>query len=242
MGGLCCGAEVQPPQDCGYPFPGDPLTDFWGRQEGGEIARLHDEANGLLVRGRVKSSIARFNELAEKHSKCKSFLWRRGVALYLRGEYEEAEEQFRACAAASPNNAELSFWLFAAQAMSQYDPDSPGSAQKQKLMQTKPKDPRPELQVLVKLFTGETSADAVRDVAVQSQRFEDPSRASFYLWFYLGLYDETQYQFGAAGCAISSALRPTHARETGDFLAAVARVHSHRMGWGEFEMESDYDD
>lgn len=54
---------------------------------------------------------------------------------------------------------------------------------------------------------------------------------TFYAWLYVGLWHEAHKEEQEAQQAITKAVGTQYARLSGDYMAALARVHCLRRGW-----------
>ena len=57
------------------------------------------------------------------------------------------------------------------------------------------------------------------------------SHDSFYAWLYVGLWHEAHGDDQQAQEAITKAVRTQYAQVSGDYMAALAKVHCQRRGW-----------
>lgn len=58
---------------------------------------------------------------------------------------------------------------------------------------------------------------------------------TFYGLLYVGLWHESHMQPDAAKEAIVAAVRTPYAEQSGDYMAALARVHCVRRGWAQLQ-------
>lgn len=54
---------------------------------------------------------------------------------------------------------------------------------------------------------------------------------TFYALLYVGLWHEAQGDAAEAEKAITASVRTPYARQSGDYMAALANVHCQRRGW-----------
>ena len=72
--------------------------------------------------------------------------------------------------------------------------------------------------------------------AIAAAAGPDPDAgAAFYAWLYVALYHEAHGDAEAARGAMLRAVRTRYARQSGDYMADLARVHCLRRGWAEAE-------
>jgi L-cysteine desulfidase len=53
----------------------------------------------------------------------------------------------------------------------------------------------------------------------------------FYARLYVALYNEAEGREEEARAAMEAAVRTAYARQSGDYMAALAKVHCQRRGW-----------
>lgn len=60
---------------------------------------------------------------------------------------------------------------------------------------------------------------------------EHGSHDAFYAWLYVGLWHEAHGGAEQAQAAITKAVGTQYARQSGDYMASLARVHCQRRNW-----------
>lgn len=60
---------------------------------------------------------------------------------------------------------------------------------------------------------------------------DEDSHDSFYAWLYVGLWHEAHGDAGKAQEAMGKAVQTQYAKQSGDYMAALAVVHCQRRGW-----------
>mmetsp|Transcript_21364 Transcript_21364/g.36403 ORF Transcript_21364/g.36403 Transcript_21364/m.36403 type:complete len:268 (+) Transcript_21364:79-882(+) len=149
------------------------------------------------------------------------YLWQRGLALYYLGRYEEAGTQFRSDVAVNPNDTEEAIWAYIAEARIL----GPEAASKQFLEVGR--DSRPIMRAAYQAFQG-AGPDKIK-VAIT----DDSGGTCFYGNLYIALWHEAQgsLQEAEARVAMEAACATQYAQTSGDYMAALARVHCKRRGW-----------
>ena len=66
---------------------------------------------------------------------------------------------------------------------------------------------------------------------VEAANGDTQGHAAFYSWLYVGLWNEAQGNEAAAKDALLKSVATDYARGSGDYMAALGRVHVQRRGW-----------
>eukprot|EP00898_Chlorokybus_atmophyticus_P008785 jgi/Chlat1/8908/Chrsp92S08236 len=175
-----------------------------GRNSGdGRAAAAAAVRDGMdkFRQGDVAASIAAFDLALQKDPSMKPLLWQRGLSLYYAERLSDAAEQFREDVAANPADAEEALWTFL--------------------------DPRPVLRASLDSFQNASGAEAILKSAGSDKEGHD----AFYSRLYAALYHEAYAEGEAARKEMLSAVATRYARASGDYMAALARVHCRLRGW-----------
>lgn len=87
------------------------------------------------------------------------------------------------------------------------------------------RDSRPVMRAAYELFSGAGTLEQLRDAAAAGPH------DAFYGSLYEGLYAEARGDADAARAAVLQAVATPYGRQSGDYMAALARVHALRRGW-----------
>jgi tetratricopeptide (TPR) repeat protein len=184
----------------------------------------------------VEQSAESFDQAIALEPSSADYLWQRGLSLYYLDRFNEAADQFLRDVRLNPRDTEESIWRLISQA--RVDPGGFRAAQERMIPiegETRPymraiydvfagRRPVAELEALAAAAAappGGLFAAAGRDMAV---------RTGFYCELYLGLLAEAQGDAARARGWLSRAAAGPYAA-SGDYMAALARVHCLRRGW-----------
>ena len=146
-------------------------------------------------------------------------MWQRGLSLYYVGRYAEGAKQFRDDVAVNPNDTEESIWALLCEArMGGFD-----AAQRNMLRGGR--DSRPVMRAAYELFRGEG------DMASLEAAAQGSPHDLFYSTLYQGLYYEATGDEAKARERVLAATRCDYGAGSGDYMAALAKVHALRRGW-----------
>ncbi len=187
----------------------------------------------------VEQSTESFDSAIALEPSSADYLWQRGLSLYYLDRFNDAADQFLRDVRLNPRDTEESIWRLISQA--RVDPGGFRAAQERMISiegETRPymrtiyevyagRRPVAELEALAKTAAataaspGGLFAAAGRDAAV---------RTGFYCELYLGLLAEAQGDAARARDWLTRAAAGPYAA-SGDYMAALARVHCLRRGW-----------
>lgn len=137
-------------------------------------------------------------------------------------QFEAAAQQFRADVAVNPDDTEEAIWAFLAEAALEGSPE----AARLRFLQVG-RDPRLVMRLAQQCFEQGTEPAPLEDMAIQ-----DPQGSSgFYALLYKGLWHEAQGQPHNARRAVVASTQTRYAKRSGDYMAALARVHCQVRGW-----------
>ncbi|GJP47642.1 hypothetical protein CLOM_g6822 [Closterium sp. NIES-68] len=176
----------------------------------------------LFVENDVQGSVVEFDKALRLDPSQEPYLWQRGLSLYYLGRFQEAAEQFRKDVAVNPNDTEEAIWCFLSEAQLL----GPQEARQQFLLVGQ--DPRPVMRAAMEVF--KKAGDPNEILAAAAADFGRPS-ALFYANLYVGLYYESEGdQYKSKSYIVTAAQSPYGVR-SGDYMAALARVHCQQRGW-----------
>ena len=146
-------------------------------------------------------------------------MWQRGLSLYYVGRYADGAQQFRDDVAVNPNDTEESIWALLCEAR------LVGFDAARRDMLRVGRDGRPVMRAAYELFRGEGSMEALQAAA------EAGPHDLFYSSLYQGLYWEATGDEAQARECVLAATRSEYGAGSGDYMAALAKVHALRRGW-----------
>ncbi|GBF91154.1 hypothetical protein Rsub_04823 [Raphidocelis subcapitata] len=188
---------------------------------GGDARQLIQRGMTKFRSNDVEGSVADFDAALAADASLRPYLWQRGLSLYYVGSFQEGAKQFRDDVAVNPNDTEESIWAFLCEAQL----EGPAAARANMLQVGR--DSRPYMRAAYEAFRDGAGAGAIAAAAGP-----DPGAGpAFYAWLYVGLYHEAHGDAGAAREAMLRAVGTAYARRSGDYMAALARVHCQRRGW-----------
>lgn len=168
----------------------------------------------------VEGSVADFDAALAARPAMRPYLWQRGLSLYYLAEYAEGATQFRDDVAVNPNDTEESIWAFLCEAQLL----GPEAARQQFLQVGR--DPRPVMRTAYESFRTGTPPEGILAAAGDEQGHD-----AFYSQLYVGLWHEAAGDAERARTAVEAAAGTAYAQQSGDYMAALARVHCARRGW-----------
>jgi len=160
--------------------------------------------------GRFDLAIEDFDRFLEAYPEAEPHHWRRGIAYYYAGRYEDGVRQFEVHRSVNPADVENAAWHFLCFARD----EGPSRARAELLPVGH--DRRAPMMMIYELYAGRASAE---DVLASAG--EEPA-ARFYAHLYLGLYHEA-YGDDAGARPHLEASATTYAQ--GGYMGDVARVH-----------------
>ena len=147
-------------------------------------------------------------------------MWQRGLSLYYVGRYAEGAKQFRDDVAVNPNDTEESIWALLCEArLAGFD------AARRDMLRVG-RDPRPVMRAAYELFRGEGDMAALEAAGASGSPHD-----LFYSTLYQGLYYEATGDEAKARERVLAATRCEYGAGSGDYMAALAKVHALRRGW-----------
>lgn len=174
-----------------------------------------------FVKGDVEGSLVDFDAALAAREAIRPYLWQRGLTLYYLDRYEEGAKQFRDDVAVNPNDTEESIWAFLCEAQLY----GPAKARENFLIVGR--DPRPVMRAAQSAFMHGSGADDILKAAGSDEEGHD----AFYALLYVGLYNEAEGRSKEAEEAMLRAVGTRYCQTSGDYMAALARVHCKLRGW-----------
>lgn len=168
--------------------------------------------------GRIKESIADFDQAIVIEPALERQHWKRGISYYYAGRYQEGQKQFEAYQTFDDNDVENAVWRFLCMAR------GVGLAEARKSILKIRRDPRVPMMEVYDLFAGKLTADDVlKAVEAGEPTPAELHQRNFYAHLYLGLfYDAT----GDATKAREHIQLAADKYPIGHYMADVARVHA----------------
>jgi lipoprotein NlpI len=159
-----------------------------------------DHIQGLFLRGDMSLRMGRFAEAIADYDlslqlnpKLEARHWKRGIAYYFAGRYEDGRRQFEKCRTAETNDVENTLWHFACVAR------AAGLEKARAALFTVEPDPRlPLNQAMLQLHAVYSGATRPEELLASTPgldaTFEKATERAIYTSFFLGLYYEVTGQ------------------------------------------------
>lgn len=184
--------------------------------------RLISAGMDKFRKNELRSALEDFDEAFSLDPSIGPFLWQRGLVLYYLGEYEKAAAQFRQDVAVNPNDTEEAVWAFISEARFL------GTEKARQQFLQVGRDPRPVMRAVQDCFLNGTPPDNILATSGTSGDHD-----TFYGLLYTGLWHEAHGNQNEASAALIKSVRTPYAQLSGDYMAALARVHCLQRGWRE---------
>lgn len=141
--------------------------------------------DGYLRGGAFKRAVQCYDKFAKARPDQQPYLWQRGIALYMAGDYQRGADQFALHKSVNPNDVENSAWHFLCVAKLK----SPQAA-KQVLIVSRG-DGRVPMAMVMKLLAGEaTTEDVLQSANALDGNSQAGKRARMFAHLYIGLYHD----------------------------------------------------
>jgi lipoprotein NlpI len=177
----------------------------------------------LFRLGKVKESVADFDEFVRREPKAESSQWERGIAYYYAGEYAKGAKQFELYQTYHDQDVENSVWRYLCVAATD------GVEKARKNMLPIERDARIPMMEIFDLYRGGKTVDDVFAAAeAGSPTGDEQNHRQFYANLYVGLWYDSQGMKDKAKPYIDRAAgryRISH------YMGDVARIHA--MKWKE---------
>eukprot|EP00238_Polyblepharides_amylifera_P011627 CAMPEP_0196582770 /NCGR_PEP_ID=MMETSP1081-20130531/40581_1 /TAXON_ID=36882 /ORGANISM="Pyramimonas amylifera, Strain CCMP720" /LENGTH=178 /DNA_ID=CAMNT_0041903445 /DNA_START=260 /DNA_END=796 /DNA_ORIENTATION=- len=174
-----------------------------------------------FTQGDVVGSIEDFDAVLDLSPSQKPYLWQRGLSLYYAQRFEDGAAQFRDDVAVNPNDTEEAIWAYLCEAQM----FGPQEAQ-QRFLQVG-RDSRPVMRAAYEVFSGRADLAELDRAADLDTGGSD----RFYSSLYTALWYEAHGDAKEAEVNMNRAVKTPYAKKSGDYMAALARVHCQRRGW-----------
>lgn len=171
--------------------------------------------------GDVAGSVRDFDAALAARPAIRPYLWQRGLSLYYLKDFESGASQFRDDVAVNPRDTEEAIWAFLCEAQLV----GPEAARAQFLQVGR--DPRPVMRAAYEAFRSGEPPNSILAAA----RGDSQGHDAFYALLYVGLWHEAHQDAAGAKEAIERAVSTQYSRQSGDYMAALARVHCKERGW-----------
>jgi lipoprotein NlpI len=136
--------------------------------------------------GRVKEAVADYDKAIELEPALAPHHWKRGIALYLAGRYEDCARQFELHRTVNPEDAENAMWHAACVARIHGLPEA-----RKRLIPTREDDRIPMME-LYRLYQGQSTPQKVLDAARAGAPGNQLTERLFYAHLYIGLWYAAQ--------------------------------------------------
>lgn len=150
-------------------------------------------------------------------------LWQRGLSLYYAERFTEGAKQFRDDVALNPNDTEESIWAMLCEARTL------GFDEARRQMITIEGERRPYMRAVYDLFRG--GEREAKSCSVLEKMTAGSGADEFYAALYLGLFAEAKGDTATARRRIQESVTTSYAKNSGDYMAGLARVHMAVRGW-----------
>lgn len=173
-------------------------------------------------KAKVEESVTLFDKAATAGYPANR-LWQRGLSLYYADRFNEGAKQFRDDVALNPNDTEESIWAMLCEARTL------GFDEARRQMITIDGERRPYMRAVYDLFRG--GEKQAKSMSVLEKMAAGSGADQFYAALYLGLFAEAQGDTATARRRIQESVVTSYAKNSGDYMAGLARVHMAVRGW-----------
>ena len=189
----------------------------------GDVALYSQRGDAYFFRGKFAEALADYDQMAVLEPRILPTHWRRGLALYYVGRYEDSAQQFEKSFELDQSDRENGIWRYYAQAR-----QLGLEAARQKLLKYEQSDREP-LPDIYRLCEGTlTPADLEQKLAAAASLPEaDRSQREFYLRLYLGLDAALRNDNEAARRHLSAAVADRWSRQASygtNYMWHIARL------------------
>jgi lipoprotein NlpI len=200
----------------------DTVDDFtkalaYGIEDKDKPRAFDHRGSAHFMLGHIKESIADFDAYLKLQPKMTSQHWRRGIAYYYDGRFDDGRKQFEAYESVDGNDVENVVWR--AMCVARKD----GFEKSQATMAPVGFDRRVPMMTIYKLFKGEATPEDVMKAADKDAPNDDEAKQrTFYAHLYIGLYSEIK---GDKAATKEHLKRAVAVYPHGPYMWAVARTH-----------------
>lgn len=195
-------------------------------------ARIEKDANNLdafsqrgdayFFLGKFPESVADYNRMVELDPELKSSHWRRGIALFYAGRYEEGAKQFEAYHSFDNVDRENGIWRYLCQRKAF------GLEQARAGLLKYQKDDREPFPDVYRLFAGEITPDEIlKRIETAKMNADEREKRRFYAELYIGLNEFVEGRAESARAHLAKSAANTWGPEAGygpNFMWHVGRV------------------
>ena len=178
----------------------------------GRVDDLLDQGMNDFANGRIRESVAAFDEIVKLAPRLAPELWQRGISLYYAGRFQDCRAQFELHRTVNPDDVENAAWHFLCVTRAR----TPAAA-RAALLPVGP-DARKPMTEIYQMFRGTTTPDQVLAAGAASRG------AEFYAHLYVGLYFDVTGNRPRALEQLKLAALDRYALD-GGYMHAVALVH-----------------
>lgn len=183
-----------------------------------DLVRLRGDLN--FMSGRFRDAVADFDAFLKRHPESAASDWKRGIACYYAGAYDEGRKQFERYQTFDDADFENAIWRFLCMARKD------GLVAAQKGMLKIGDDRRVPMREIYELYLGKRRPDDVLAAAAADAPPAVANRQRFYAHLYLGLWFDL---VGEPAKALEHLDRATDRHRIEHYMWDVARIHRERL-------------
>ena len=182
-----------------------------------EAQAADKRGDALLKEGKWKEAIAEFDKFLEAYPKFAPEHWRRGIALYYAGRYEDGVKQFETHKTVNPQDVENAVWHYLCNVK------VVGAKKAQAELIDVTKDSRVPMAEIQKLFAGKMKPE---DVLAASEKTDAKTAAGVSARFYGHLYVALWYEAEGKADKVKEHLKKAvEDYKVTDYMWAVGNAH-----------------
>lgn len=192
------------------------LTESMSREKKPDAALIDVRGGEYFKSGRIKESIADFDQAIAQDPAREPGHWQRGISYYYAEEFEKGKKQFEGYQSVDNKDVENAVWRFLCMARS-----SGVEAARKDILKIG-KDARVPMMEIYNLFAGTGTEQQVMDaVAAGSPTAVQTNERLFYAHLYLALY----YEATGQSAKVEETLKTALEHKIGHYMWDVCRVH-----------------
>jgi lipoprotein NlpI len=173
--------------------------------------------DALLKEGKWKEAIAEFDKFLEANPKLAPQHWRRGIALYYAGRYEDGVKQFETHKTVNPQDVENAVWHYLCNVK------VVGAKKAQEALIDVTKDERVPMAEIQKLFAGKLKPE---DVLAAAEKTDAKTAAGVSARFYGHLYVALWYEAEGKADKVKEHLKKAvEDYKVTDYMWSVGNAH-----------------
>jgi lipoprotein NlpI len=193
-------------------------------RKSGDLVDKHSERGDLFFQsGEFAKSLADYEKMIEINPRLDVTHWRKGIALYYLGRWDESARQFEKYQTIDDVDRENGLWRFLAMH------EGLGTAKARAAMIQYVRVDRPPLTDVYRMFQGELTADDFRS---RAEQFREHSKERFYADLYLGLFFDVEGKPVESLRHLKAAEDSRWAKEAGGgpgWMWHIARIHAEKV-------------